>query len=199
MTFRLSKKQFEALQARRAGRTAEVAKPKPRKGTARKPARPVGRVPVPDAPNLAEQIARIPGAGRSWTLLMPYGELLNSNDRRHHMAHNRVAQRLRGEATLLARAQRLPRLERAHLFYVLHPDTVVREREPGNWAPTVKACLDGLVDAGVLPDDNSDHLEGPFPMMGPAVDAPGGRMSLVLVEVADLHRPAADATVTSGS
>jgi hypothetical protein len=31
----------------------------------------------------------------------------------------------------------------------------------GNYYPTAKAILDGLVDAGVLPDDNDDHVTGP--------------------------------------
>lgn len=33
-----------------------------------------------------------------------------------------------------------------------------RARDPHNWYPTVKAVVDGLVDAGVWPDDNSDWV-----------------------------------------
>lgn len=33
--------------------------------------------------------------------------------------------------------------------------------DPANAAPTVKALVDGLVDAGMLPDDDSTHLVGP--------------------------------------
>lgn len=34
-------------------------------------------------------------------------------------------------------------------------------RDVGNYYPTAKAIVDGLVDAGVLPDDNDTHLIGP--------------------------------------
>lgn len=30
----------------------------------------------------------------------------------------------------------------------------------GNWFPTSKALIDGLVDAGAWPDDNPDHIVG---------------------------------------
>lgn len=33
----------------------------------------------------------------------------------------------------------------------------VRRRDAANLAPTIKAILDGIVDAGILPDDN-DHV-----------------------------------------
>ncbi|WP_288292371.1 hypothetical protein [uncultured Varibaculum sp.] len=35
-------------------------------------------------------------------------------------------------------------------------------RDVANYHPTVKAILDGIVDAGVLEDDDNRHLEGPF-------------------------------------
>lgn len=37
----------------------------------------------------------------------------------------------------------------------------VRDRDPANWYPTVKAIVDGVVDAGVLADDSSRYLVGP--------------------------------------
>lgn len=33
-----------------------------------------------------------------------------------------------------------------------------RRQDPANAAPTVKAMIDGCVDAGLLPDDDADHL-----------------------------------------
>ena len=38
-----------------------------------------------------------------------------------------------------------------------------RRRDTGNLAPTVKALVDGLVDAGALVDDCDGLVEGPFP------------------------------------
>lgn len=36
-----------------------------------------------------------------------------------------------------------------------------RRRDPANWAPTAKAIVDGLVDAGVVADDDAGHVTGP--------------------------------------
>ena len=33
--------------------------------------------------------------------------------------------------------------------------------DPGNYYPTAKAILDGIVDAGILPDDSHEYLDGP--------------------------------------
>lgn len=33
--------------------------------------------------------------------------------------------------------------------------------DPGNLYPTAKACLDGIVDAGLLPDDSYKQVHGP--------------------------------------
>ncbi|MFC7739662.1 hypothetical protein ACFQXA_00090 [Nocardiopsis composta] len=40
---------------------------------------------------------------------------------------------------------------------VVHPKTN-RRFDPHNYQPSVKAMIDGLVDAGLLPDDNSEVL-----------------------------------------
>lgn len=189
MTFRVSKGEFAALQARLAtGRTSTPKKP-PTAGTPRpkRAVAPLGPPSVPEPPDLSAAIAVLPGARRSWTMLMPYGELWTSNQRLHHMAEYRLRRRLRQEAALTARARRLPRLERAAVYYVLHPRPIKRSRDPGNWAPTVKAYVDGLVDAGLLPDDNSVHMVGPYPEMGPPVTTGGARMSLVVVELVPHH------------
>ncbi|MEU1311004.1 hypothetical protein ABZ419_19240 [Streptomyces cinnamoneus] len=183
----IPKGEFAALQARLAagcaGTTTASATRLRRTGRA---AAPLGPPSVPEAPDLSAAIAALSNAGRSWTLLMPYGDLLTSNQRLHHMAECRVRKRLRQEAALTARAHRLPRLERAAVYYVLHPRPIKRKRDPGNWAPSAKAYVDGLVDAGLVPDDNSDFLVGPYPEMGRPVATGGARISLVVVELASV-------------
>ncbi|MGW1275532.1 hypothetical protein ACWD4V_01055 [Streptomyces tsukubensis] len=150
---------------------------------ARRTGKPVGPPSVPELPDLSAAVAALPGAGRSWTLLMPYGDLLTSNGRLHYMAAHRLTKRMRNEAALAARAHRVPQLRRAAVHYVLHPRPITRRRDPGNWAPSAKAYIDGLVDAGVLPDDDADHLTGPYPVLGGPVPSGGARMSLVVVEL----------------
>lgn len=47
----------------------------------------------------------------------------------------------------------------------------VRRRDPANWAPTAKAVVDGLVDAGLFPDDDYRYVTGPDMRLGPPVQA----------------------------
>lgn len=113
----------------------------------------------------------------TYTVALPVGlPLLNANrTRRQHWAVvRRTARDIRTAACLLARNQRIPLIERARIVYVIHPDLTERHRDPGNWAESAKAGVDGLVDAGVFPDDNSDHVIGPDPRIGEPVK--GGRL-----------------------
>ncbi len=57
-----------------------------------------------------------------------------------------------------AKAQAIPRLEAIMLF--VYPLAADRRWKPDVAAcyPTVKAAIDGLVDAGVLADDDETHL-----------------------------------------
>lgn len=44
--------------------------------------------------------------------------------------------------------------------------------DPANYQDTVKAVIDGLVDAGVWPDDSSAWVTGPDMRLGAAADGP---------------------------
>src|SRR5437016_4455117 len=92
---------------------------------------------------------------RQWEISLPPGEkLLNLNDRSHWRTRSRITHQLRADAAILARAARIPHLDQATVTVVVHPHDR-RRRDPANWAPTAKACIDGIVDAGVLTDDDS--------------------------------------------
>jgi len=45
--------------------------------------------------------------------------------------------------------------------------------DPANAAPTVKALIDGMVDAGVWADDDSTHVIGPTYLRDPKSPTPG--------------------------
>lgn len=45
--------------------------------------------------------------------------------------------------------------------------------DPANAAPTVKALIDGLTDAGVWPDDDHVHVIGPTYLRDPSTKQPG--------------------------
>ncbi|GAA3154196.1 hypothetical protein ACFQ0X_43985 [Streptomyces rectiviolaceus] len=107
---------------------------------------------------------------RAWRLALPAETtLINANDRMHPAKRASFVKVIRQAAWAMARHHKLPALERAHVFYVVHPDTKGRRRDPGNWSPSAKAAVDGLVDAGVLPDDDHTRLLGPDPRIGTPV------------------------------
>ncbi|MET7573360.1 hypothetical protein ABZT04_33420 [Streptomyces sp. NPDC005492] len=171
---RLTAKQYQEILARRRGAQSSAAAAAPKKSAPKRPSANPGPPSVPPPPDLQPLLVGLAGVGRTWTLLMPYvEEMLTSNQRLHHMAEHRIRRELRKHAAQMARLQRLPRLQRAAIFYVLHPRPIKRQRDPGNWAPTAKAYVDGLVtpdphlpqERHLLPDDDHEHLLGPNPVM----------------------------------
>ena len=96
-------------------------------------------------------------------IVLPYtraNELLNANQRQHWAQRNKVTQHWRERAAWAAKEAKIPHLERAHiLMHIGFADK--RRRDVHNFYLTGKAIVDGLVDAGVLPDDNDAHLVGP--------------------------------------
>ncbi|MER5649699.1 hypothetical protein [Streptosporangium sp. NPDC002524] len=100
------------------------------------------------------------------TLVFPPGlETMNSNHRRNRYEANRLTQMWKGTAITLARAARIPRLERTFVVSEFRPPRQ-GTRDAANLYPTVKACLDGIVVAGVLADDSQTYVQGPFPKLG---------------------------------
>ena len=120
---------------------------------------------------------------RSFTVALPAGlELINENQARrwHWTRKRRVAREIRRTAAWCARAAKIPTLDRAHIAYVVHIPSR-RKFDPPNWAPSAKAAIDGLVDAGVLPDDDSTHVIGVEARAGDPVK--GYQLVLVITEV----------------
>lgn len=100
-------------------------------------------------------------------LTIPLGadEWMSANHRTAHWSQrSRRTKLIRIKANLIARSQlragTLTPVNRAHVEATVCIPTNSRH-DPGNAAPTVKAIIDGLVDAGVLPDDDKTHLIGP--------------------------------------
>lgn len=105
------------------------------------------------------------GGEPTWLLEMPMhgpyrDTLINSNQRRPWRHRQRVTKAWREETGWRARAAHVPRLERARIV-VEFSFGDHRTRDVGNFSPTTKAITDGLVDAGLLSDDNDRHLVGP--------------------------------------
>ena len=91
---------------------------------------------------------------------VPATEVLTSNQRLHWGERARRTRALRWRATLAYREAGKPRLEVAHCVATFtYRDR--RRRDDHNLGPTLKALIDGVVAAGLLPDDDHDHLAGP--------------------------------------
>ncbi|GAA2457182.1 hypothetical protein GCM10010405_46540 [Streptomyces macrosporus] len=80
----------------------------------------------------------------------------------------------------LATANPAPVMQRAYILGILHPGSR-RRIDPANFYPSFKAAVDGLVDAGVLEDDDHTRVVGPDMRLGPI--AKGGRLTLVVQEI----------------
>lgn len=129
-----------------------------------------------------------------YTITLPTGlKLLNSNQRLHHAPKGRHTAAIRAAAmeavadnpdlmAALADAKPDPLFHRAHILGLYCPPTAGR-CDPANWYPSFKAAVDGIVDAGVLEDDDHTRVAGPDMRLGPKTK--GGRIILIIRALAD--------------
>ena len=99
---------------------------------------------------------------RSWTLIVPVRcDFINLNQRMHWAEKARLTREWRLTANVAARNAELPKdAQRVHIVAHVVKSTN-RQYDVHNLMPTLKACVDGLVDYGLIPDDTNDHLTGP--------------------------------------
>lgn len=104
---------------------------------------------------------------------------LTANQRLHWAVKASTTREVRRATCALGR--KAPRADR--LIVTLHYQPKDRRRRDAhNLWPTLKACVDGLVDAGIVPDDDTEHVSTPEPVIhepgAPALwlelDYPGG-------------------------
>ena len=132
----------------------------------------------------AAQYAASPG-GATWTIELPAGITLLSLNRPLHWAkHRKVAEALRDAGIILARQAKIPPLQRARIIAEYQPPTSRGRRDAENIPiPSAKPVIDGLVKAGVLPDDACPrYVEEIVGRVGEPY--PRGRLRLIIREVA---------------
>ena len=97
---------------------------------------------------------------RQLTLDIPSALWLTSNQRLHWAAKAKRTRAIRHLAAVRARNERIRRFTVVHVTaYIGYPTNA--KADPANAYPSVKAAIDGLVDAGVLAEDDDKHVLGP--------------------------------------
>ena len=103
-----------------------------------------------------------------WRIPLPHDKPpLSLNDRMHWGERSRIVKQLRHDTALLARSQRIPECQ--HITVTLHYIPKQNRRiDADNRVATSKPCVDGLVDAGIVPDDNPRFVNHRMPVIHPA-------------------------------
>lgn len=91
--------------------------------------------------------------------LTPPCDFINANGRLHHHAKAKLTKAWRELAAATAMTHKR-KYDQAHVTVGIRFPTNHR-RDVGNYYPTAKACLDGIVDAGLLIDDSDQYVTGP--------------------------------------
>jgi crossover junction endodeoxyribonuclease RusA len=105
---------------------------------------------------------------------------LNANQRLHWRQRSQRVALIRDTVTLLARNAHIPAAN--HIVVQLHfQPGDKRRRDASNLVPTQKPAVDGLVQAGIVPDDTAEWVTEHMPKLHPG---PGKRRLWLTVEVA---------------
>lgn len=109
------------------------------------------------------------------------GKFLSLNDRMHHHPKAKLVKAWRTAAREAAEAGNMPTgLDRVHIAIDVLK-TNGRAYDVHNLMPTAKACIDGLIDAGLCADDNNDYLTGPDMRAGGVADWAGLRIVVTVL------------------
>jgi len=93
-----------------------------------------------------------------WRLPVPYRRPpLSLNGREHWSTRNRISAEVKRAGWAVARGRKVPPLK-AIIVELVWFKGDNRRADADNMAPTLKALQDGLVAAGVVPDDSGDRV-----------------------------------------
>ena len=100
--------------------------------------------------------------GRTFTLTVPAPcAFINANDRGSWHKKAKLTRLWRDAAHVAALHGQLPKaLGHVRIVATVHK-TSPNRFDAGNWYGTAKACVDGLVDSGVLTGDDNTRVTGP--------------------------------------
>lgn len=122
---------------------------------------------------------------RTWVLTadVPRPPMTANDQRRATWRTMRAAKHEAGQLVwTLAKKAKVPRLRQARVDVVWHAPTRTR-RDADALGPFLKATLDGLVQAGVLGDDDYRHV--PRVGLGVEIDRQHPRIEITITEIGD--------------
>lgn len=103
---------------------------------------------------------------KQWAVQLPFVKPpLSSNQRMHWAKKARVTREIREGAALAIRAAGVPRCAKVRVRVLWAVSDPKRRRDPSNVMPTQKAVVDGMVDAGVVPDDTPEFVVEEMPAL----------------------------------
>lgn len=104
----------------------------------------------------------------TWVIRLPWTTPpLTANQRHGHWAKKAaIVRTVRGTSCVLARQHRIPSAAAIRVTLTYHPRRDGR-RDAENLVDTLKALCDGLVDAGIVPDDTPDLMVKDMPHIAP--------------------------------
>lgn len=108
---------------------------------------------------------------------------LSLNQRLHWAAKARLSRTVRDITHMRAKADKVPAFDVPVIVTLNYRQKVQRPIDSDNLYATVKPCLDGLRDAGVLRDDTSAHVTPLVAIHHPVPGHPGA-LWLTITEVA---------------
>lgn len=104
----------------------------------------------------------------SWTIRLPWQRPpLSLNDRSHWRTKAAMTAEVRQTTKLLLRGGGWEPADRVAIILTYYPADN-RRRDRTNIVATYKACVDGCVDAGVIPDDTPEYLDEHMPVIARA-------------------------------
>jgi hypothetical protein len=113
-------------------------------------------------------------------VVLPAGLLLlNKNDRLHYMVTYRRRKAITDAAWALVKSQRPAPMLRVDIQAYIHPDIRTRRFDAHNFYPSVAAAVDGMVRAGLFPDDSQKYLRDLT--ISPASPVKGWQVELIVV------------------
>ena len=113
-------------------------------------------------------------------ILLPWNKpLLNLNQKQHWAVKARNTKTVRDVTALLCRDLAKADKIRVRLLYVPRDN---RRRDTDNLVAMLKPICDGIVDAGVVPDDTPEFMEKWMPEIGDA-ERGNPRMELIIEPV----------------